>query len=366
MISKECFSKEWVMSFKEQNKLIRPEILEKMINALSLVEVLKLKELNFIFKGGTSLVLLLEEVNRFSIDIDIITQAKKEEIEKTLTAVCEDSHFISFELQEKRSYKEGIPKAHYKLFYNSEINNSDMPLLLDILFDENPYPETIEVDVVSDFTKIEGEPTKVTTPTIDSILGDKLTAFAPETTGIPYVVINEDGVETNKELEIIKQLFDIGKLYDQAANIEIMKSTFDTIAQKQIEYRKLGIKTHNVLDDIFATSLLFPQKQMGDQSKFEKLTRGINKFQNFLIKERFRLDEAIEAAGKAAYLSSKIKAGNFDKLESFNKEKSIKDYFIENTDYNFLNKTSKLPNNALFYWYQAVNLITSKNEDNKE
>ena len=190
-------------------------------------------------------------------------------------------------------------------------------------------------------------------PTIDSILGDKLTAFAPETTGIPFA--------TDKELEIIKQLFDIGKLYEQVKNLEIVKTSFETISKKEIEYRKLSIESHSVLDDIINTSLLFPQRQKGDQSKFEKLLRGITQINSYLIKDRFRIDEAIEAAGKAAYLAAKIKSNNLDALEIFNKSKTQDGYLIENIDYNFLNKaTRKLPNNALFYWYQVVKLIEQK------
>ena len=353
MISNESFTKDWLLSFRKQYKTLDPGILEKMVNALALVEALKHNGLNFIFKGGTSLILLLKEANRFSIDIDIITQATKEEIEKVLTAVCADLHFLRFELQEHRSYKEGAPKAHYKLFYNSKINNSEFPLLLDILFEQNPYPETDEVDINSDFIKLDGDPIKVTVPTIDSILGDKLTAFAPETTGIPFA--------TDKELEIIKQLFDIGKLYEQVKNLEIVKTSFETISKKEIEYRKLSIESHSVLDDIINTSLLFPQRQKGDQSKFEKLLRGITQINSYLIKDRFRIDEAIEAAGKAAYLAAKIKSNNLDALEIFNKSKTQDGYLIENIDYNFLNKaTRKLPNNALFYWYQVVKLIEQK------
>ena len=42
---------------------------------------------------------------------------------------------------------------------------------------------------------------------MDCILGDKLTAFAPYTIGIPFGV--------DKELEIIKQLNDIACLFDE-------------------------------------------------------------------------------------------------------------------------------------------------------
>ncbi len=48
--------------------------MENMIYALHLLEQLKLSGLDFIFKGGTSLILMLEEPQRFSVDIDIIVR----------------------------------------------------------------------------------------------------------------------------------------------------------------------------------------------------------------------------------------------------------------------------------------------------
>jgi hypothetical protein len=45
----------------------------------------------------------------------------------------------------------------------------------------------------------------VNVPSVASIAGDKLTAFAPTTTGILY--------GKGKEVEIVKQLHDINKLY---------------------------------------------------------------------------------------------------------------------------------------------------------
>lgn len=45
--------------------------------------------LNFIFKGGTSLVLLLDEIKRFSVDVDIITEEDKEMVETVLNKIIE-------------------------------------------------------------------------------------------------------------------------------------------------------------------------------------------------------------------------------------------------------------------------------------
>lgn len=83
MINEKCFTEEWLDSFKRlsEHRRVDKIILEKMIYALHLLERLRANGLNFIFKGGTSLVLLLEEGSRFSIDIDIICKTNQEELE---------------------------------------------------------------------------------------------------------------------------------------------------------------------------------------------------------------------------------------------------------------------------------------------
>ncbi len=73
MIKRECFKKNWIDNLKRQKQLkrINPPVVEKMIHALSLLQQLKANGLEFTFKGGTSLILLLKKPRRFSIDIDI-------------------------------------------------------------------------------------------------------------------------------------------------------------------------------------------------------------------------------------------------------------------------------------------------------
>jgi hypothetical protein len=67
MILEKCITEEWLESFnkKGKDKQIDKIILEKMIYALHLVESLQTNGLDFVFKGGTSLVLLLAEGNSF-------------------------------------------------------------------------------------------------------------------------------------------------------------------------------------------------------------------------------------------------------------------------------------------------------------
>jgi len=55
-------------------------------------------------------MLLLDNANRFSVDIDVITEEGRETIESVLDKVIAASHFRGWKLDEKRSYKQGIPK----------------------------------------------------------------------------------------------------------------------------------------------------------------------------------------------------------------------------------------------------------------
>ena len=66
--------------------------------------------IDMIFKGGTSLVLLLDEVHRFSIDIDIILQ-NDNGLDALMDAIISDNYiFQRYEKNERKNTK-GIPKA---------------------------------------------------------------------------------------------------------------------------------------------------------------------------------------------------------------------------------------------------------------
>ena len=57
MIDTVSLTKEWLDAKQKEHKR-DPSIIESMIHALYLLEQLKLTGLDFIFKGGTSLVIL--------------------------------------------------------------------------------------------------------------------------------------------------------------------------------------------------------------------------------------------------------------------------------------------------------------------
>lgn len=344
MIDITSLSAEWI-AVKRKKYNNDPNLMESMIYALYLLEQLQLTGLDFIFKGGTSLILLLEKPKRFSVDIDIIInpKIKREELEKFLSTITNTSKFIRLELDEKRSYNTDIPKAHYKFIFNSNfsnknkegnvISNPEREILLDILFAENHYPIIIEQAIETEWLLQNSKPVIVKLPDINSIAGDKLTAFAPNTTGILY--------GTDKEKEIMKQLFDVGCLFNYLTNMEVFKQSFTETAKGEIKYRpERNIETvEKVLRDTIETALLIARKEtsktVDERSKFTEIKTGINQFKHFVFEGRFDILEAQLACSKAAYLSAIILTDDKNKIKEFSKEIPLTDYLIENPEYNF-------------------------------
>ncbi|NTW32984.1 MAG: nucleotidyl transferase AbiEii/AbiGii toxin family protein [Bacteroidetes bacterium] len=369
MIDTTSLSADWLA--KKRNKYGKdPNIMESMIHALYLLEQLKLTGLDFIFKGGTSLVLLMEQPKRFSVDIDIIVnpQITRRELEVYLLKIVETSAFVRMELDEKRSYKNGIPKAHYKFIFNSNfqnrnkegnvISNPEREILLDIIFAYNHYSKLVDRPIQTEWLIQKDEPLIVITPDINSITGDKLTAFAPNTTGVPY------GAE--KEKEIIKQLFDVGCLFDLLTDLEILKKSFFESAKGEIEYRperKIN-SVEQVLMDTINTAILIAKKDVlnndEDKIKLSEINTGINQFGHFVFVGKFGILEAQVASSKAAYLAAIILSNYQGNLQKFSSAIPLTDYMITKTEYNFLNKRLKFvaQGEALFYWFQTIKLLS--------
>ncbi len=359
MINQICFTEDWLKAVKQEHPKwsINPPLLEKMLYALSLVELLAQYDLNFIFKGGTSLVLLLDTPKRFSIDIDIITQDSREKIEAVLTQIREAHHFSNWALDEQRSYNQDIPKAHYQLYFDAHYNQ-DAYILLDVLFEENPYPVTNSRTINQSWLRVDEPFTPIQLPSIESITGDKLTAFAPRTIGIRYSFLTEKGID--KATEIIKQLFDIGQLFDKIQHFEDVAYAFRQIEEKERTYRKMQDKTINtVFDDILETCLMIAKFEDKDKSpEMEEIRRGIKRFDSWSLIP-FKRDQVQEAVGKVAYLILKIKKREMDNLALFHESFNKSDYLIPNdSKYNYLNKKLKnIPNGALFYWFHVVKML---------
>lgn len=353
MINQNAIDITWIENVSKANRKADKILVEKTIRAFLLLEGLVTAGMSFVFKGGTSLMLLTKSNKRMSIDIDIIMPNVPSNLTEMLEDVAHKQRFIRVE-QQDRNVTINVPKMHYKFYYNPihRTSSDEDYVLLDILTDNIPYTDIRQVELASKFIPTAEKPTMVNMPSSNDLLGDKLTAFAPNTTGIPYF---KNGNSMN--MEINKQLYDIACLFDIFDDLKTVANTFEKIADNELSYREGGSSTVNdVLDDIFQTSLCLSTRGKLGVGNFDELSAGIKRVNGFIFSESYHIDKAIVCASKASYLSALIKNGA-SHFERYTDPSQIKNWQIEQTSYNKLNKLKSSNPEAFFYWYKACVLL---------
>lgn len=357
MISKEKITIDWINTISKKNRKADKILVEKVIRALLLLEGLAKYKIPFIFKGGTALMLHLNSTKRLSIDIDIILPEEFDKFDDILGEIAIEQGFLRMELQHRdtipKSIGTKINKEHYKFFYTPihKSNKVEEYVLLDILFEKITYTKLVKIPIQSYFIPNDGESFIVDIPCLEDMLGDKLTAFAPNTTGIPYFK-----KEDSMSMEIIKQLYDIGNLVDVVDDLSIVKTTFFTFAVTELAYRNLeGVKEEDVLEDIFQTSLCVATRGADGKGDFEQLQQGIQRITGYIFSESYHLEKAISHASKAAYITALIKH-DADIIEKFENPAQIKNWIIQEPLNSKLNKLKKSNPEAFFYWYKIYEL----------
>ena len=329
-----------INELKNENPAANLQLLEKTIGALYLVENLANNGLNFIFKGGTSLVLLLNDLKRFSVDVDIITEESKEKVLQCINNIVQNNDlFTRFEENiRENSASQRMDLQHYKFFFESATDDSEKYILLDIAYEDNKYPEIITKRIQNDKLKVASE-LEVKLPSIESILGDKLTVLATKTTGISY--------NSGKELELMKQLYDVDKLFNESKDVKIIRESFIDIATRELKYRKLLEVTYDdVLDDIedFCNDII-----LLNQENIEKINSGMKSLKNFILEKNFLIDiEVLTAASKVLYLINLIR-NRKSTIEKYSENSVISEIDIPSEYKKRLNKIKKYNKEAYYY-----------------
>ena len=94
MLSKEIFTLDYIRELQKKYKK-DPGLLERVMYAFGLLEALTQVGMKFIFKGGTSLLLLTEHPMRLSTDIDIIVEPGTD-VEKYIMEAAKIFPFIDY------------------------------------------------------------------------------------------------------------------------------------------------------------------------------------------------------------------------------------------------------------------------------
>ena len=347
MIDPQSRSLEWI----EQASSLIPNIadtalVEKAIRALFLLESLVRSGCPFIFKGGTALMLHLDTSRRLSIDVDIVCPPGTE-IRDYLGKYGSEYGFI--EAQEiERNSRTGVPKSHAEYRY-AVTYPSGRPvdkILLDVLYEDIHYSEVVPIPIESPILKQIGAPVMVKCPSLKDMLGDKLTAFAPHTTGIPFFKKGDEFF-----MEIMKQLYDISSILDRIDDLAEVRKTYSGIVPIELGYRSLNhLSEADVLEDTYNCAMNICHRGALDKTEYGYYADGARRVNSFIIPENYNADIAIRDAAKVAYLVRLIQTGN-NRVKHFTEEMNdeLAAAFIQNQDLNKLNRIKKISLEAFFY-----------------
>jgi hypothetical protein len=223
-------------------------------------------------------------------------------------------------------------------------------VILDVYRATNPYAKIVERELVSDILCPDGENVIVRLPDIDSIMGDKLTAFAPETIGIALTA------ETNhrpKRVEAIKQLYDIGNLFDSGENFDNLRSTYFEVAGREIDMRGLSIEPIDVLKDTMRYATIIGHMGAADKEKYDLIAKGFKDFRKFVADLRYDENDAVLAASKVAYLASSLMrmAGSTEKYDD---NVDMRLWEIKTDGFAAFNELKYSNPEAFFYWFKTL------------
>lgn len=301
MLSREIYTQEYISELRERTGN-DPIMIERTLFAFGLLEAIKSVDMPFVFKGGTSLMLLLDKPERFSTDIDIVVEPGTD-IDTYIEKAKKVFPFFDKE-EDIRKGENNIEKRHFRFKYLSPSSAKEVVVILDVLFEKRQYPNTVFKSIKNSLLLTEGEDLIVEMPDVDSILGDKLTVFAPNTTGINF--------GKDKELEIIKQLFDCATLFDVMKNIEIVRDSYRKVVNSEMSYRGLTCGIEDVLKDTIRGCLCIATRGGSNPEDFKYYIDGIGRIRNHIIRKMFNGEIAGAYASRVMYLAASILTGNDD------------------------------------------------------
>lgn len=360
MIDKDSITKEWISDVSCSHKKADKMLVEKVIWALILLEQLALSGMRFCFKGGTCAMLMTGCTRRMSIDIDIIVPSEVGDLINVLRKVSLNGGFLRCE-PILRKAAINVPKEHYKFYYQSALSDKENFILLDILRENILYLKTIQHPIESDFLKQNGELVSVTIPDFDNIIADKLTAFAPNTTGIPYVKKNQE-----MGMEIMKQMYDIGCLFDYISDVDAIRNVYCRFCKSELNYRGSAAKVEDVLQDTIKTALsLCLKKDIDESTNFRIIGTGVKQVNSQIFSESFNLDTAVVYAAKTACLAAAVKSGA-KSFEKFQKTVDMSTWTISSPWDTKLNKLKKSSPEAFYYLWLMTTMLNDSLDTNSE
>lgn len=361
MFPEAVFQPEWLHQQRKQLGNCDPAILEKCVFALTLLGYLVESGLPFLFKGGTSLLLHLPQVQRLSRDIDIVCGRPAAEVDAVVAALGQRAPFFRCE-EDNRGARGQPQRHHFKFFYRSALPGKiEQEVLLDVVEESRDAHAIVELPIRTHFLEPEQE-RRVRVPTVESLLGDKLTAFAPYTTGVPFH--SEKSGEEQLQ-QVAKQLFDVAALFDVATDFGAVAKAYDAVCAQEIEYRGSKHTREDALDDTFRACIALTASKKAVLAEYPDaslLHSGLDRMRGHLTQPEFSQGQEArrKLAAKAAVLAAHLQAGiPFDfasmRYTGISEQiEALRSATLNGLPLSWIDGIKAVNPEAYHYWYQAI------------
>jgi hypothetical protein len=293
------FQKEHIQAHAFDAPLV---LAEQAVHCLELVAELADTNLNFQFKGGNSLLLVLGKPQRFSIDVDIATDETREAIEASLDKlVLNHKVFIRWTKRQHKT-KPWLPIASYYLFFSSHFTDAENAfIMLDVQLRRSPYKTEMKKVTCGELYTSD---IKAEVPFPASIIGDKLLTVGPFTLGIP--------LGKGKEAQRLKHVYDISTLCETKPSIQDIRDSFSGCLAHENSLQEKSISAEDILKDTlnFCGSVMLdspvPQIRQEMSDTLKENIRGIVPFGDHLFSRNYSWGRLQHDMGRLAICLSAV------------------------------------------------------------
>ena len=284
LASPTCFTRD---HYEARRGLAPGPLCELVVHCLELVSQLCHRGLTFRFKGGNSLLVLLENPQRFSIDVDIVTVEPKERLIALVGEIADGCEaFTRWESRQPKT-KPWLPLISFKLFFESVYPAAEDPyVMLDAVLEPAPY-EGVVRPVRCGSLYESGE--RVEVPSIPGLVGDKLLAIGPSTLGIP--------LGKGKEAQRLKHVFDVSLLSGQGCDASAVRAALaacqaqeERIQGRHFAWDEIALDTIRFCSEPLAHAAPPPATSLDCGSYLYEIVTGFEQFRQHLFRTEYGWD----------------------------------------------------------------------------
>lgn len=158
-------------------------------------------------------------------------------------------------------------------------------------------------------------------------------------------------------LSRVKQVVDVGTLFDQASDLTLIRATYGALFQAENSYRGSRFTIEEALNDTIDTARMICEIQLRGappDPRRELIVAGMGRMESHLVGAPFRLDDLKIAAARAACIAALIRNPSSPLTLDDLRYDAVRFAKLGNTEVTFsrpLNRLRQTNPEALFCWH---------------